>query len=130
LKPISEQVVVVFGASSGIGRETATQFAKRGAKVVVAARSEAGLLSLVETIRNLGGHATPVAADVTDFAQVKLWPTALWPNMAASTRGCIALLCRFMRRLRTPRPKSSPPDRSESGRTGLRCDGRVAALET
>jgi NAD(P)-dependent dehydrogenase (short-subunit alcohol dehydrogenase family) len=71
LKPISEQVVVVFGASSGIGRETATQFAKRGAKVVVAARSEAGLLSLVESIRNLGGHATPVAADVTDFAQVK-----------------------------------------------------------
>jgi NADPH:quinone reductase-like Zn-dependent oxidoreductase len=42
LKPISEQVVVVFGASSGIGRETAIQFAKRGAKVVVAARSEAG----------------------------------------------------------------------------------------
>lgn len=71
LKPISEQVVVVFGASSGIGRETAIQFAKRGAKVVVAARSEAGLLSLVESIRNLGGQATPVAADVTDFAQVK-----------------------------------------------------------
>jgi ElaB/YqjD/DUF883 family membrane-anchored ribosome-binding protein len=40
LKPISEQVVVVFGASSGIGRETALQFAKRGAKVVVAARGQ------------------------------------------------------------------------------------------
>jgi NAD(P)-dependent dehydrogenase (short-subunit alcohol dehydrogenase family) len=40
LKPINQQVVVVVGASSGIGRETALQFAKKGAKVVVSARSE------------------------------------------------------------------------------------------
>jgi NAD(P)-dependent dehydrogenase (short-subunit alcohol dehydrogenase family) len=107
LKPISEQVVVVFGASSGIGRETATQFAKRGAKVVVAARSEAGLLSLVESIRNLGGHATPVAADVTDFAQVKAVADRAWPNTAASTRGCIALCVACMPRSRKPHRKSS-----------------------
>jgi NAD(P)-dependent dehydrogenase (short-subunit alcohol dehydrogenase family) len=37
LKPIENQVAVVMGASSGIGRETALRFAKRGAKVVVAA---------------------------------------------------------------------------------------------
>jgi NAD(P)-dependent dehydrogenase (short-subunit alcohol dehydrogenase family) len=42
LKPIEEQVVVM-GASSGIGRETALRFAERGAKVVVSARSERGL---------------------------------------------------------------------------------------
>jgi NADPH:quinone reductase-like Zn-dependent oxidoreductase len=48
LKPIGEQVVVVFGASSGIGRETALQFARRGAKAVVAARGEEGLNSLVQ----------------------------------------------------------------------------------
>jgi len=36
LKPIENQVVVVMGASSGIGRETALRFAKRGAKVVIA----------------------------------------------------------------------------------------------
>jgi len=48
LKPVSQQVVVVMGASSGIGRATAARFAKEGAKVVVAARGEPGLRSLVE----------------------------------------------------------------------------------
>ena len=43
LKMIKEQVVVVMGASSGIGRETALRFARRGAKVVVSARGESGL---------------------------------------------------------------------------------------
>lgn len=71
LKPISEQVVAVVGASSGIGRETALQFVKRGAKVVVAARSQAGLKSLVEEIRSAGGDAVLIAADVAEFAQVK-----------------------------------------------------------
>lgn len=71
LKPINQQVVAVVGASSGIGRETALQFAKRGAKVIVAARSEEGLKSLVEEIRSLNGEATFVAADVTVFDQVK-----------------------------------------------------------
>lgn len=39
LKPINQQVVVIVGASSGIGRETALRFAKIGANVVVAARA-------------------------------------------------------------------------------------------
>ena len=50
LKPIDQQVVVVFAASSGIGRETALRFARRGAKLVVAARSREGLSSLVDEI--------------------------------------------------------------------------------
>ncbi|MFH7027629.1 MAG: SDR family oxidoreductase [Heteroscytonema crispum UTEX LB 1556] len=70
LKPINQQVVAVVGASSGIGRNAALQFASRGAKVVVAARSQAGLESLVEEIRGLGGEATAVVADVTVFEQV------------------------------------------------------------
>ena len=70
LKPIHEQVVVVFGASSGIGRETALQFARQGARVVVSARNSAGLDSLVQEIRSTGGEATAVAADATDFEQV------------------------------------------------------------
>ena len=71
LKPVEEQVVVLMGASSGIGRETALRFAKRGAKVVVSARGKQGLDSLVEEIRRNGGAATAVVADTSDFNQVK-----------------------------------------------------------
>lgn len=71
LKPIGEQIVVVVGASSGIGRLAALKFAKRGAKVVVSARSEAGLKSLVEEIETHGGEAYYLTADVSDFEQVK-----------------------------------------------------------
>jgi NAD(P)-dependent dehydrogenase (short-subunit alcohol dehydrogenase family) len=71
LKPVGEQVVVLIGASSGIGRETALRFARKGARVVVSARSEEGLDSLVEKIRAEGGDASYVVAEVTDFDQVK-----------------------------------------------------------
>lgn len=71
LKPIEQQVIVVVGASSGIGREAALQFAQRGAQLVVAARSETGLVSLTEEIKGSGGEATYIIADVSDFHQVK-----------------------------------------------------------
>lgn len=71
LKPIAQQVVVIVGASSGIGREAALQFAKRGATVIVAARSQAGLDSLVAEIQQTGGNATAIVADTADFEQVK-----------------------------------------------------------
>ncbi len=71
LKPINEQVVVVFGASSGIGRIAALDFASRGARVVVSARSESGLQSLVEEIEAKGGEAHYLIADAADFEQVK-----------------------------------------------------------
>lgn len=71
LKPISQQVVAIVGASSGIGRETALQFAKKGAKVVVSARNEPGLNSLVSEIKALGGDAKAISGDVADFKAVK-----------------------------------------------------------
>jgi NAD(P)-dependent dehydrogenase (short-subunit alcohol dehydrogenase family) len=71
LKPINQQVVAVVGASSGIGREAALQFAKRGAKLVVSGRSESKLASLVDEIRGFGSEVTTVVADVTVFEQVK-----------------------------------------------------------
>lgn len=71
LKPINQQVVVITGASSGIGRETALRFAARGAKVVAAARSESGLESLVEEIRQNGGEAIYEICDVSDFDQIQ-----------------------------------------------------------
>jgi len=71
LKPVEEQVVVLMGASSGIGRETALRFARKGAKVVASARGEEGLDSLVEEIRREDGEAIAVPADTSEFDQVK-----------------------------------------------------------
>jgi NAD(P)-dependent dehydrogenase (short-subunit alcohol dehydrogenase family) len=65
LKPLREQVVVVAGASSGIGRLAARRFAERGARVVVSARDSEGLESLVNEIRQQGGQAEAMVADVT-----------------------------------------------------------------
>ncbi len=71
LKPLNQQVVVVMGASSGIGRATALAFAARGATVACAARDEVGLATLVKEIRGQGGKAVAVAADVTDVDQMR-----------------------------------------------------------
>ena len=65
LKPIAEQVVVITGASSGIGLATARLTAGRGARVVAAARSEGALNQLVQEITAAGGQAVAVATDVS-----------------------------------------------------------------
>jgi NAD(P)-dependent dehydrogenase (short-subunit alcohol dehydrogenase family) len=70
LKPISEQVIVITGASSGIGLVTAQKAARAGARVVLAARNEADLRQAVDEIRAAGGRAIYVVADVADPAQV------------------------------------------------------------
>ena len=62
------KVAIVTGASSGIGRATAKLFAAEGAKVVVAARREAELASLVAEIKADGGEAIALAGDVTSEA--------------------------------------------------------------
>jgi short-subunit dehydrogenase len=71
LKPLDQQVMVITGASSGIGLCTALMAAERGARLVVAARSEDVLQQLVEEIRASGGEATYVVADVADRQQVE-----------------------------------------------------------
>ncbi len=62
---ITENVVIITGASSGIGRATAKNLAKAGAKVVLTARSEDELNELKSEIENNGGTALVVKADVT-----------------------------------------------------------------
>lgn len=70
-RPVNDQVVVIAGASSGIGRETALQFAAAGARVVLAARNERALETLADDIRAEGGRAMAVPTDVRDPAQVE-----------------------------------------------------------
>jgi len=71
LKPIREQVVVIVGSNSGIGRETALQFAERGAKVVIAGRSLPALTKLVNEIQSRGSEATAYTADVSQYEQMQ-----------------------------------------------------------
>ena len=87
----SEQVVVVTGASGGIGRATAVAFAARGAKVALIARGEAGLDGAVQEIEAAGGRALALPTDVADPGQVQaaavraeeaLGPIDVWVNAA------------------------------------------------
>lgn len=64
-RPIQDQVIVITGASSGIGLATALAAARAGAKVVLAARNQRDLDSAVETIRRDGGEATALRTDVS-----------------------------------------------------------------
>ncbi|MFM0412993.1 SDR family oxidoreductase [Paraburkholderia aromaticivorans] len=68
---IKDKVVVITGASSGLGEATARLLASQGAIVVLGARRLDRINALAETIVADGGVALAVATDVTDAAQVK-----------------------------------------------------------
>lgn len=69
--PLNEQVVVITGASSGIGRATARMLGAAGASVVLAARNEDGLREIKDEIEASGGQAISVVTDVSDWHQVE-----------------------------------------------------------
>lgn len=64
LKKLNDQVIIITGASSGIGLVTARMAAAKGAKLVLAARNEAALKELTEELREAGHEAVYVRADV------------------------------------------------------------------
>jgi len=71
LKKVADQVIVLTGASSGIGLTTARMAARRGARLVLAARNEEALRQLVDEINRSGGQAAYVVADVGNEEDVR-----------------------------------------------------------
>lgn len=71
LKPLSEQVVVLTGATSGIGLATARRFAKAGARLMLVARSEEDLRNTAEELRAQGAEVEYFAADVGEREQME-----------------------------------------------------------
>ncbi|SNT57652.1 NADP-dependent 3-hydroxy acid dehydrogenase YdfG [Bacillus sp. OK838] len=68
---IQDKVVIITGASSGIGEATAKLLAKDGAKLVLGARRETHLQNLVKEVEELGGEAIYAVVDVTKVEQVE-----------------------------------------------------------
>lgn len=71
LKPLEDQVMVITGASSGIGLVTARMAAKRGVRLVLSARNEESLRRLTDEINAAGGEAIFVVADVGEVSEVR-----------------------------------------------------------
>lgn len=71
LKKLKDQVVVITGATSGVGLVTARQAARRGARLVLAARNEPALKQLAAELTGRGTEVVHVVADVGDEAQVR-----------------------------------------------------------
>lgn len=88
------QTVVITGASAGVGRATARLFGRRGDRVGLIARGADGLDAAASEIKEVGGEALAVPADVADFRQVAdaterieeaLGPIDVWINAGFSS---------------------------------------------
>jgi NAD(P)-dependent dehydrogenase (short-subunit alcohol dehydrogenase family) len=89
-----QKVVVVSGASAGVGRATAVEFAKHGFDVALIARGEAGLAATAEQIETIGQRALILSTDVSVYEQVddaatraesELGEIDVWVNDAMTT---------------------------------------------
>jgi NAD(P)-dependent dehydrogenase (short-subunit alcohol dehydrogenase family) len=90
----TSDVVVITGASAGVGRATAWEFAKRGARIGLLARGQEGLDATCREVQTLGGKALAIPTDVADADQVEaaaaqvereLGPIRVWVNNAMAT---------------------------------------------
>lgn len=94
LKPLSDQTILITGATSGIGLTTAREAARRGANVMLVARNDGALRELAKEINSTGGRATYAVADVADEGALRtaarkavdgLGPIDTWVNNAGGS---------------------------------------------
>jgi len=85
------RVIVVTGASGGVGRAVARAFGQRGDSVALLARGEKGLAGAAEDVRGFGSKALPIEVDTSDFealaaagerVEAELGPIDVWVNVA------------------------------------------------
>src|SRR5207302_8573542 len=90
----NRRVVVITGASAGVGRATAQAFAREGARIALIARGRAGLNGARHDVENLGGEALVLPLDVADAMAIekaadkieqKLGPIDMWINNAMAS---------------------------------------------
>jgi short-subunit dehydrogenase len=103
--PLTGEVAVVTGASSGIGAATARELAARGAAVVLAARRADLLEAQAEAVRAAGGEALAVPTDVADAAQL-----AQLADRATATFGRVDILVNNAGASWSRPLASTPPD--------------------
>lgn len=93
-QPQRQEVVVITGASGGVGRAVAQAFAKRGAAICLVARGQAGLDGARRDVERLGGQAITIAGDTADpetheraacAAEETFGPIDIWINVAFTT---------------------------------------------
>ena len=105
------RLVVITGASAGVGRAAAVEFARRGDRVALLARGQVGLAGAAAQVRALGAQVSTVPTDVADPDQVaaaverierEMGPIDVWVNAAFSS-----VFARFEDI--TPRSSSGPP---------------------
>ena len=92
--PPLRRIAVITGASAGVGRAAASEFAKRGFDVALLSRGEAGLEAAAKDVEVAGGHALGIPTDVASFNEVdraasqveaELGPIDVWVNDAMTT---------------------------------------------
>jgi NAD(P)-dependent dehydrogenase (short-subunit alcohol dehydrogenase family) len=88
------KVVVITGATGGVGRATAWEFAKQGAKITLLARGTEQLEATKKEVENLGGEALAIPCDVSDYKQIEdaaskteelFGPIDVWVNNAMNS---------------------------------------------